>query len=102
MIGDAYCKGRSLALFTMYQQFTVLHFDHVLTDGQAKTGTAVFAGNGRVGLFKGLKNGSQLLLSDTNSCILDGDLYHHLLLVVLLDRGRDGDMPLIGEFQGVA
>src|ERR1700722_3262093 len=102
MIGDPYGKGRAPGLFTLREQFAALHLDHIFTDGQSETGTAVLAGNGRIRLFKGFEDSTQAFFAYPDARILDGDLDDNGAFVLVTDLGDNVDMPFLGEFKGIA
>src|ERR1700742_4551441 len=98
MIGYANSKCRSLAFLTLDHQLTFLHLDHILANSQPETGAAVFAGDGRIGLFKWFEYSAQPLPADADTRIADGDIQDHPFFGAFLYPRCNRDMAAIGKF----
>ena len=71
-------------------------------DGQAQPGAAVFAGGGRVGLLKGLKQARHLRRGNAHAGVLYLKTHQQPLRRVFQQLGPQGNRTLLGELDGVA
>src|SRR6202000_1613695 len=102
MIWDTYREGRSFAFLTLYQQLTVLHFYHVLTDGQPETCTTIFPRDRSIGLLERLEDGPQPFLSDADTPVADGGLCPYPLFIPLSNTCYNSYMSFVSKFQCIA
>ena len=73
----------------------------MLTDGEAKSTSSVFAGGGTVGLVEFVENTLQLGFLESDTCVCDGDVETGLFGGVGLAFDLDEDVSLLGEFDGI-
>ena len=95
-------KGRSLAGFTFEPHSSSHHFSQLARNGKAKSGAAVTAVRGAIGLAECFKDFPLHFRWNANACVADGKLDNHSVRSVPHFCRRGLHFTLFGEFHRIA